>query len=89
MVTAGEFPAGWTPVGAVQTGGGYEVAWSVPGKNEYELWNTDSNGDFTSLETGVTPGVAALWTINTNGATSLVQVGNNYELEAARPGRGR
>ena len=52
VVTAGEFPAGWTPVGAVQTAGGYEVAWSVPGKNEYAVWNTDSNGNFTSSETG-------------------------------------
>jgi hypothetical protein len=83
VVTAGQFPAGWTPVGVVQTAGGYEVAWSVPGKNEYAVWNTDSNGNFMSSETGVTPGVpAALWTINTNGATSLVQVGNNYELGA-------
>ena len=89
VVTAGEFPAGWTPVGAVQTAGGYEVAWSVPGKNEYAVWNTDSNGNFTSSETGVTPGdPPALWTINTNGATSLVQVGNNYELEAASTGTG-
>ena len=89
VVTAGEFPAGWTPVGAVQTAGGYEVAWSVPGKNEYAVWNTDSNGNFMSSETGVTPGdPPALWTINTNGATNLVQVGNNYELEAAGAGTG-
>ena len=89
VVTAGEFPAGWVPVGAVQTAGGYEVAWSVPGKNEYAVWNTDSNGNFTSGETGVTPGdPPALWTINTNGVTSLVQVGNNYELEAVGTGTG-
>jgi serralysin len=56
VVTAGQFPAGWTPVGAEQTASGYEVAWSVPGKNEYAVWNTDSNGNFTSGETVVAPG---------------------------------
>ena len=67
MVTAGQFPAGWTPVGAVQTACRYEVAWSVPGKNEYAVWNTDSNGNFRSGETEVARGdPPALWTINTN-----------------------
>ena len=50
--------AGWTPVGAVQTGDGYEVAfWNndVGGSNQYVVWNTDSNGDFTSSATGVLP----------------------------------
>ena len=89
VVTAGQFPAGWTPVGAEQTVNGYEVAWSVPGKNEYAVWNTDKNGNFTSSETVAAPGdPAALWTINTNGATSLVQVGNHYELEAVSTGTG-
>jgi serralysin len=89
VVTAGQFPAGWTPVGAVQTDGGYEVAWSVPGKNEYAVWNTDSNGNFTGGETGAAPGEPpAVWTINTNGVTSLVQVGNHDELEAVSTGTG-
>jgi serralysin len=52
-VTAGQFPAGWTPVGAVQTETGYEVAWSILGQNEYTVWNTDSGGDYTSDATGV------------------------------------
>ena len=58
-VTATQFPAGWTPVGAKQTGDGYEVAWSVPGKNEYEVWNTDGNGDYTSAATGILSGTSA------------------------------
>ena len=109
-VTAGQFAAGWTPVGAVQTGDGYEVAWSVPGANEYEIWNTASNGDYTSAATGIltpansastlegleasfgenfaglTPASAA--TIATNGATTLAQIGNLFELNPAGGGTG-
>ena len=46
-VTAGEFGA-WTPIGAVQTATGYDVAWKIPGANEYTMWNTDSNGNYIS-----------------------------------------
>ena len=59
VVAAGQFALGWTPVGAIQTGNGYEVAWSVPGANEYVLWNTDSNGDYTSNATGILAGTSA------------------------------
>ncbi|MGO9954840.1 MAG: beta strand repeat-containing protein, partial [Solirubrobacteraceae bacterium] len=58
-VAAGQFPAGWTPVGAIETGDGYEVAWSVPGANEYVVWNTDSDGDYTSAATGILSGASA------------------------------
>ena len=57
-VTAGQFPAGWTPVGAVKTSSGYEVAWSIPGANEFVVWNTDSNGDYTSNATGILSGTS-------------------------------
>jgi hypothetical protein len=59
LITAGQFAAGWTPVGAVQTASGYEVAWSVPGQNEFVAWDTDSNGDFTSAATGILSGSSA------------------------------
>jgi hypothetical protein len=39
---------GWVPIGAVQTASGYDVAWAVPGANEYTIWTTDSNGNFLS-----------------------------------------
>jgi serralysin len=55
-VTAGQFPTGWAPVGAEKTASGYEVAWSVLGANEYVVWNTDSNGDYTSNALGVASG---------------------------------
>ena len=44
-VMAGEFGA-WVPIGAVQTASGYDVAWEMPGANEYTVWSTDSNGDY-------------------------------------------
>ena len=39
-----------------KTANGYEVAWSVPGANEYTVWNTDTNGNYTSSATGVVSG---------------------------------
>ena len=108
-VIAGQFAAGWMPVGAVQTATGYEVAWSVPGANEYEVWNTDSNGDFIGNATGILSGASAELegveanfgetfagagaeatptTIATNGATTLAEVGNLFELNPAGGGTG-
>ncbi|MGA7810791.1 MAG: hypothetical protein WCB02_39950, partial [Bradyrhizobium sp.] len=48
-VVAGGFD-GWTPVAAVQTASGYEVAWQLGGS--FIIWNTDSNGNYLS-QTGV------------------------------------
>ena len=56
-VVAGEF-SGWVPIGAVQTASGYEVAWEIPGANEYTVWNTDSNGNYTSNVIGVVSGTS-------------------------------
>ena len=53
VVTQGQFPAGWTPVGALWTGDGYEVAFG-DGKGDFVVWNTDANGNFTSAATGAT-----------------------------------
>jgi hypothetical protein len=47
-VTAGEF-AGWSPIGAVRTANGYDVAWKLVGGNEYSVWSVNSNGNFTGL----------------------------------------
>ena len=46
-VVAGQF-GGWVPIGAVQTASGYDVAWEIPGANEYTVWSTDSNGNYLS-----------------------------------------
>jgi serralysin len=40
----GQF-GGWTPIGAVQTANGYDVAWKVTGADAYTVWSTDSNGN--------------------------------------------
>jgi hypothetical protein len=57
-VVAGQF-GGWTPIGAVQTAGGYEVAWKVVGADEYTVWSTDSNGNALSNLIGVVSGTDA------------------------------
>ena len=44
---AGQF-GGWTPIGAEQTASGYQVAWKVPGADQYTVWNTDSSGNYIS-----------------------------------------
>ena len=52
VVTKGQFPAGWTPVGAVQTATGYEVAFKNS-QNQFVVWNTDGGGDYVSNATGI------------------------------------
>ncbi len=56
LVTAGQFGAGWAPVGAEQTANGYEVVWGDPSADQYAVWNTDSNGDYTNSATGLVSG---------------------------------
>jgi aryl-phospho-beta-D-glucosidase BglC (GH1 family)/20S proteasome alpha/beta subunit len=50
-VVANEFGA-WTFIAAEQTFSGYEVALSLPGENQYTVWDTDSNGNVVSNATG-------------------------------------
>ena len=52
---AGEFGA-WVPIGAVQTASGYDVAWKIPGANEYTVWSTDSNGNYIAKLIGAVTG---------------------------------
>ena len=54
-VTAGEFGS-WVPIGAVQTATGYDVAWALPGGNQYTVWSTDSSGNKTGNPVGVVAG---------------------------------
>ena len=54
---AGEF-GGWVPIGAVQTASGYDVAWEIPGANEYTVWTTDSNGNYISNVIGAVSGTS-------------------------------
>ncbi|MFG3595137.1 Ig-like domain-containing protein [Bradyrhizobium sp. RDI18] len=54
-VTAGQFGA-WTPIGTEQTSSGYQVAWKYNDADQYLVWATDSNGNFTSNAIGVSSG---------------------------------
>ena len=56
-VTAGEF-GGWTPIGAVQTASGYDVAWKMAGANQYTVWVTNSSGNAISNLTGPVSGTS-------------------------------
>ena len=38
----------WTPLGAEQTASGYQVAWKIPGTDQYSVWTADNNGNFIS-----------------------------------------
>jgi len=58
---------GWTPIGAEQTATGYEIAWKLAGSNEYSVWATDSNGNYTSNLIGTASGTdSALEAIETS-----------------------
>jgi VCBS repeat-containing protein len=51
---------GWVPVGAEPVAGGYEVAWSLPGANEFLVWSTDSNANYISNTSEMAGNSAAL-----------------------------
>lgn len=54
--TANEF-GGWALIGAEQvTGGGYYLAWRYLGTDQYTVWTTDSNGNYSSVLLGVVSG---------------------------------
>jgi serralysin len=65
-VTAGMF-APWTPVGAIQVSGGYDVGWIDPASNQYIVWRTDTAGNYTNTLVGAVaaadPTLEALETI--------------------------
>jgi hypothetical protein len=50
-VVAGQFGT-IAPIGAEQTGSGYDVAWKVPGADQFVVWSTDSSGNYLSTITG-------------------------------------
>ena len=52
FVTAGEFGALTTPIGAVQTASGYDVAWHNTSTNLYAVWATNSSGNYTGTLIG-------------------------------------
>jgi hypothetical protein len=82
VVTAGEFGT-WTPIGAVQVTGGYDVAWHDPSSGLYTIWNTDANGNYMSNLIGAVAGNSAAfesyetvfgWDLNGDGTIGVLQV---------------
>jgi 20S proteasome alpha/beta subunit len=62
-----QFGSSWTPIGAEQTANGFEVAWKVPGADEYMVWNTDAHGNYVSTPLNSTSGTSsALQSIETS-----------------------
>src|SRR5262249_12613435 len=51
----GEF-GNWTPIGAMRTANGYEIALENSGTGQYTVWTTDSNGNYTGDPIGVVSG---------------------------------
>ncbi|WFU18942.1 M10 family metallopeptidase C-terminal domain-containing protein [Bradyrhizobium sp. CB3481] len=67
VVISGQF-GGWTPIGAEQSGSGYLVAWKFTGMDQYLVWATDSNGNWTNSPIGsaVSGSNATLQSLETN-----------------------
>ncbi len=52
---AGTTWGGWAPIGAEAISGGYEVAFKI-GADTYTVWDTDANGNLTTIALGTTSG---------------------------------
>jgi hypothetical protein len=76
-----------------QTSTGYEVAWKFTGTDQYTVWSTDSNGNYTSNIIGAVSGASPVFEafetsfhqdLNGDGVIGLaVQAGATLELSGA------
>ena len=64
-VVAGQF-GNASPIAVEQTGSGYQVAWKVSGADQFNVWNTDINGNFLSYTPVVSGSSAALKSFETS-----------------------
>ena len=65
-IVAGQFGA-WAPISAEQTASGYRVVWKVTGADQYQVWNTDSSGNYIANSIGLVSGAGyALQTIESS-----------------------
>jgi len=101
-VYVGQF-APWSPIGAIQVSGGYDVAWKNASTGQFIVWATDDSGNRTAnLTNGAVAGKSTMLesfettfhqdlngdgiigipslVIQTDGNTSLAQVGSHYFL---------
>jgi serralysin len=63
-VVTGQFGA-WAPIGAVQTAGGYDVAWKNAGLGLYTVWTVDSSGNHLTDSAGMSGTSYALESLET------------------------
>lgn len=57
-VTAGQF-GGFSPIAAEKTSTGFDIAWKVPGSDQYMVWSTDANGNYVANLTGTVSGASS------------------------------
>jgi serralysin len=50
---------GWLPIGVEAISGGYEVAWKLSGGDQYSVWKTDANGNYSGQLSGALTGGSA------------------------------
>ena len=65
-VWQGEFSS-WTPIGAVQTTNGYDVAWRDASSGLFTVWATDANGNY--LNNVILPSAGSNYAIETSETT--------------------
>jgi hypothetical protein len=65
-LVAGQFGSSWTVLGAEAVSGGYDVAWKNISTGLYNIWGTDSGGNYIKdLLAGASPSSAALESFET------------------------
>jgi serralysin len=64
-VVVGQF-SNASPIAVEQTGAGYQVAWKVDGADQFNVWNTDINGNLQSYTAIVSGSSAALKSFETS-----------------------
>ena len=75
----GLFGAAVVPIGAEETASGYEVAWKVMGTDQYSVWATDNNGNYTSNIIGTASGTS----------TTLESIESSFHQDLNGDGRDR
>ncbi|GAA0003899.1 M10 family metallopeptidase C-terminal domain-containing protein [Bradyrhizobium diazoefficiens] len=57
-VVSGQFSA-WAPIATEQTASGFDFAWKMPGTDNYTVWSTDANGNYSTNLTQIVSGSSA------------------------------
>nr|WP_234679572.1 M10 family metallopeptidase C-terminal domain-containing protein [Bradyrhizobium sp. Oc8] len=89
-LTAGQFGSYWSILGAEAVSGGYDVAWKNTATGLYNIWSTDSSGNYvTDLLSSASPNSGSLESFETifhqdlNGDGAIGLVGTTIEALGA------